>query len=240
VLLFLLLLTIPQHAIGILGIGDIVHDPINLVQNAATALRTAQSNANEVILINNQARSLLNEAKQLTNLPLDLVNDIQGTIADYYGVLQQGQGLAYQAQSSLQQFEQLYNSGWGGNGGMMAKAQVLVAQVRNASRIATQAQAVYDRLCLQQSTVNKLMTASQASIGTLQASQAGNQLLGVLASQNASMQELVATQARLQVSVAMDQALRDEASQANMQQWLANWPTAPFRGPGQGQGPRLP
>jgi P-type conjugative transfer protein TrbJ len=225
---------------AILGVADIVHDPINLVQNAATAVRSFISNANEVTQINNQIQSLANDLKQLTSLPLSLVSQIDAAIQSYTSILNEGRGMVYQIQASVQQFEDLYSAGFGGNGNFLQRAQRMINQVREAGRLATQVTSVYDRLCAQQARVSQLMAASQAAVGSLQAEQASNQLLGVLAEQQVSLQQILATDQRLQVSYMMRQLVTEEQAQANAQRFLGSAVVVPIRGPGEGKGFTLP
>lgn len=226
---------------AILGVADIVEDPLNLVQNTATAIRTLQSNVNEVTQINNQIQSLANEARNLVALPLSTINQIQSSFNNYYSLLQQGRGLAFSIQASAQQFESLFSTGGiSGPQAALTKLQALLGQVRDAGRIAAQAQAIYDRLCLQQAETTQLLAASQASVGQLQATQASNQLLGVLTDQQASLQQIYAASMRLQLSVYMQDVVKQEMSQQNMQNWLSSWPTATFKGVGEGQGQKFP
>gem|GEM_PF-756000 len=234
------LLGLPSVSFAVFGVGDVVIDPTNLVQTTATALRSAISNANEVTQINNQIQSLANEAKQLISLPLSLVNEIDAAISSYTSLLNEGRGMVYQVQASVQQFEDLYSAGFGGNGSFMQRAQRMLGQVRDAGRLATQVTSVYDRLCAQQARVGQLMAASQAAVGTLQAEQATNQLLGVLSEQQVSMQQILATDQRLKISETMRQLVTEEKAYENAQTYVQGMQVVPVRGPGEGKGFTLP
>jgi type IV secretion system protein TrbJ len=233
-------LLMPRQSDAIGGVADIVNDPINLVQNTFTALRSLISNANEVTQIQNQVLSLANEAKQLVTLPLSLVSEIDQAIQSYTELLNTGKGIAFSLTSAVQQFDALYASGFGGNGDFMQRASRMMDQMRTAGRIAVQATAVFDRLCAQQARVGKLMAASQAAVGSLQAEQAGNQLLGVMAEQQVSMQELLATDQRLKISESMRMLVIEEQAYANAQAFNQGMVVKPIRGPGEGQGFTLP
>lgn len=242
-LLMLAIIVLPASgAWGIFGIGDIVNDPLNLVQTTWTAARTLQSNVNEVVQINNQVQSLLNEAKQLVALPMSYVEQIEAEIQKYYDLMNEGQAMAYRVQGMAQQFQALYDTAvtGGGTGTVLHRAQAVLRQVKAAGRVGMEAQAIYDRLLAQQTTTKRLVTASQGAVGQLQATQATNQLLAVLGDQQASLQQLTATMGRVQVSYIMREVVAEEQARLNADQWLQGWPTGGFRGPGQGQGPRLP
>jgi len=227
---------------SILGVADVVFDPTNLVENAATAISAAQSNINEATQIQQTIISLANQARHLTSLPQSWIGDITRAINGYYDLLQQGRGLTYQVQGAAQQFEQLYQAAQAGDvQGGAGRLQAMLAQIREAGRVAVQAQAVFDRLCGQAATMQHLVEASQSAVGTMQVGQATNQLLGALGEQQASLQQIAAATGRVQLSVAMRQTVAEEQARVNADAWIATWPQlGGFKGPGQGQGQRLP
>jgi P-type conjugative transfer protein TrbJ len=233
---------LPRAAWAVFGIGDIVNDPLALVQTTWTAARTLVSNTNEVTQINNQIQSLLNEARQLMTLPASYIDQLEGALQQYYALLEEGRGMAYRVQGAAQQFEDLYNTAitGGGSGPLVQRAQAMLRQVKAAGRTSAEAQAVYDRLVAQQATTQRLVTASQGAVGSLQAQQATNQMLAVLADQQASLQQLQATQGRLQVSDMMREVVAAEQAQANAQQFMQGFTSETFRGPKQGHGFELP
>ena len=232
--------TLPRLGHCVLGVADIVNDPLNLVQNSLTSARSLISNANEVTQIQNQITSLANEARQLVSLPLNLVNEINGAIGQYTALLNEGRGIAYQYEAAVGQFEALYAQGFGGNGSFMQRAQGMMNQMREAGRLATTATAVFDRLCAQQTRVGQLVAASQAAVGQMQVEQASNQLLGEMAAQNISIQQILATDQRLKISEGMRQLVLEEKAYDNAQAYGAGLAVVPVRGPGEGQGFTLP
>lgn len=235
-----LALALTTKAWAIWGIGDITFDPTNNATNMLTAARSLVSNQQEARLILQNVESLANQAKDLAALPLSVLQDIEQAWQQYTQIMYQGQMTVGQIRNTVQQFEQLYASGWGGNGDMMQRAQALLGKVREAGRVANQAQSVYDRLTGQQRTVTRLMSASQAAPGSLAAQQATNQLLGTLANQQGNIQLLLATQHEVQTSWIMRQVVAEEQAQQNAQRWMADYVRAPVRGPGEGKGPQLP
>jgi P-type conjugative transfer protein TrbJ len=239
----LVLLCLLQHAAwAVFGIGDIVNDPLNLIQTTWTAARTLQSNTNEVLQINNQIQSLINEAKHLVSLPMSYIDQIEAELAKYYALMEEGRGMAYRVQGMAQQFEDLYNVAvtGGGSGSLLQRAQAMLRQVKAAGQTSAQAQGIYDRLFAQRATTQRLVVASQGAIGELQAQQATNQMLAVMVDQQASLQQLQATHGRLQMSYIMREVVTEEQAQMNAQQFMQGFNDTPFRGPKQGQGFALP
>ena len=84
---------IAQPAHALFGVGDIVLDPTNLVQNTLTAIRTLEQ-------INNQIRQLQNEAQMLINQARNL--------ATTQRLIVQAKGLAYDVTSIDREFARLY------------------------------------------------------------------------------------------------------------------------------------
>lgn len=235
VILSLTLLVLSRTAWAIFGVGDIVNDPINLIQNTLTAARTLISNANEATQIENQLNEYVQQAKHLVALPMSVIDDISSLYQQYNNLLNQGLGISYAATDAVKQFEALYDTGMNGNVPLMQKAQQMIGQVRAASRDLTAVSAIYSRLCADQSHVQTLITASQAAPGSLAAQQATNQLMGVLANQQASLQEITATTGRVQTGFIMRQVTAEEQAQWNAQHYLqmptpAAWDSRPSQG----------
>ncbi len=219
----LLLLTLwPNVSWGVFGVGDIVVDLITEAQTSLTALRTLASNLNEVKILNNQVTQLGNDAANLAKLPLSLVGEVQQTMTTATNLFNQGRAIAYQAKASLDAFDTLFTNG---QIPFSQRAQAIFNEIRQTSRLATQVQSIYDELCANTARVEQLTNASQAAVGVLQAEQAGNQLLGVLASQQNGMYQLQANTARLQTLVYMQGVVEDEAAKQHAENMLKDWPT---------------
>lgn len=243
VLFFASLAGVPRWSYAVFGVGDVVIDPTNLVQNSLTALRTLQTTvnqatqiANEVRMIANQVQQLANEARNLASLPTSLLGDIQGQLRGYTATLSQAQGLSFQLRSIAPQFEQLYAT-FGqparSSAGLLQQASQWTQQLREASAAAMQVQSVWERLTGQQTRLQTALTASDNAGGNLQVSQATNQLLGVLAEQQASLQQILAASSRAEASLLATQAAQDDAARANAQHFMNGFTTmTPVQGIG--------
>lgn len=217
-----LLCSYPLVCLGVFGVGDIVVDLITEAQTSLTALRTLASNLNEVKLLNNQVSQLANDAQNLAKLPLSLVGEIQQNMTTATNLFQQGRAMAYQAKASLDTFDKLFTNG---QIPFSERAQAIFNEIRNTSRLASELQSVYDVLCANTARIEQLGNASQAAVGQLQATQAGTQMLGVLASQQNGMYQLQANTARLQTLVYMQGVVEDEAAKQHAENMLKDWPT---------------
>jgi P-type conjugative transfer protein TrbJ len=218
----LLLALCPSTGWPVFGVGDIVVDLITEAQTSLTAIRTLASNVNEVKMINQQVKQLANDAQNLATLPLSVVGEVQQAMTTATNLMNQGRAMAYQAKASLDNFDKLFTNG---HIPFSERAQAIFNEIRNTSRLASELQSVYDVLCANTARVEQLTNASQAAVGILQAEQAGNQLLGVLASQQNGMHQLQANTARLQTLVYMQGVVEDEAAKQHAQNMLKDWPT---------------
>jgi P-type conjugative transfer protein TrbJ len=233
----------PRWGHAVLGVGDVVIDPTNLVQNALTAVRTLQTTinqatqiANEVRMITNQVQQLANEARNLAALPTSLLGDLQGQLRGYTTTLSQAQGLSFQLGNLAPQFEHLYAT-FGqparSSASLLQQATQWTQQLRQASTAAMQVQSVWERLTGQQTQLQTALTASDTASGNLQVSQATNQLLGVMAEQQASLQQILAASGRAEASLIATQAAYDDAARANAAHFMEGFTTmAPVQGIG--------
>jgi P-type conjugative transfer protein TrbJ len=204
------------------GAGAVIPvvDEASLLQTTITAGKAVLTEAHETVIANQTLQSYLQDAKALVALPMSYIDQVSALYGQYNNALSQAQGAAWTLRNSVEQFEQLYSGVGAGNASVVQRAQAMLGQVRAAARAAAQATALFDRLCAQQTSVATLITASQAASGPLGAQQATNQLLGVLADQQGSLQQMQATLGRVQMGYIMRQAVAEEQAQTNAQQFL--------------------
>ncbi|MGE3350054.1 MAG: P-type conjugative transfer protein TrbJ [Ramlibacter sp.] len=237
------LLAGPRLGSALFGVGDIVFDPTNLLQNTLTAIRTLQSNlneatqiANDVRMIANQGQQLAYEGQNLATLPLSLWHDLQAELRTYTRLLQQAQGLSFQLNQVPAQIAQLYATAGHparSSAALLQQASQWTQQLRQASATAMQVQSVWERLTGQQGQIQRALTASDTAQGNLQVSQATNQLLGVLAAQQGSLQQILAASSRAEASLLAMQAAQEEAARANATHFMDGFTTmTPVQGIG--------
>ncbi|MGE3537832.1 MAG: P-type conjugative transfer protein TrbJ [Candidatus Tectimicrobiota bacterium] len=244
------LLAGPRPGAALFGVGDIVFDPTNLLQNTLTALRTLQSNLNEATQIAHQVRMVANQVQQLTNqvqqlaheaqnlatLPLSLWQDLQAQLQTYTALLHQAQGISFQLNQVPAQIAQLYATAGQparSSAALLQQASRWTQQLQQASATAMQVQSVWERLTGQQTRLQRALTASDTAGGNLQVSQATNQLLGVLAEQQGSLQQMLAASGRAEASLLALQAAQDEAARAQAAHFMDGFTTmTPVQGIG--------
>ena len=220
-----------------------VIDASNLVQNTMTAINTARAVvqqatqiAHEVEMIKNQLDQLAYDAANLTALPVSLLQELTSAINSYYALLQQAQGLGYQLTQIGGAFDALYpqiGRSVVSSGTLTSNVQQWLGQVRGATRMAMQVQGVIERIIQQSRRIDVMIATSDAAPGHLAAQQATNQMLGIMAEQQASMQQILAASQRAHVSLLAAQAAEADAARAVADGWLAGYGTmVPVQGIG--------
>ena len=195
-----LTLGVMQPAHALFGVGDIVLDPVNLVQNTMTAARTLEQINNQIRQLQNEAQMLINQARNLASLPFNVVNRLRSTLDTTRQLIAQAQGLAYQVSNLDTEFARLYPEQYAatvsGNQ-MFQDARQRWKNTLTGLHTAMQMQAqVSQNLSQDEGVLADLVSQSQSATGALQAMQATNQLLALQAKQSIQSQQLMLTQDR--------------------------------------------
>lgn len=194
---------------AIFGVGDIVLDPSNLAQNILSAERALEQIQNQIQSLTNEAQMLLNEAKNLEHLDFNVVDRLRAKIEMTQSLFGEAQGLAYTVDELRQQFAQLYPSVYAQNltlDQLSVEAHHRWENSRSALDTALQLQSrARENFGEDEAVLSDLVAQSQGAIGALQATQATNQLLALLARQQIQGQQIAISQDR---AVATEEARR--------------------------------
>jgi P-type conjugative transfer protein TrbJ len=234
------LVTVVTPASAISGVGDIVYDPINYVENLRSAIASVEEIANQYTQIQNQFTQLANEAKNLTadhtniaglrtafqNL-LNMNNYINGLISDYT-----------RAQAA---WDRTYPKFSNYNGKMSATDYANhVAQTWQNTNLALLNSATTNAIVVSnrgitKATVDNLLANSDTSAGALQAAQIGHKLAATQVEQLAELTQIVAQSADAQAGYSRYQMDKDDQSQkeADSMQQLQNVNNPPSTGVGE-------
>jgi P-type conjugative transfer protein TrbJ len=204
----------------------LVFDPSNYSQNLLTAARSLQQIQNQITSLQNQAQMLINQAKQLEQLPATVLNDVERDYSQIQNLLRQANGITYNVQSLNQAFSQSYPvsiSSTTSDQQMIGSARQRWQDSLSAFQHSlTLGAGAVQNLPNTQAQTSSLLSASQSSVGILQATQAGNQLVAVQTRQLADLTALLASQGRAQ---AFEQARKAEAegqAQEQLRRFLSN------------------
>ena len=209
--------SVPAHA------QWIVYDPTNFSQNVLTAARELQQVNNQIQSLENQATMLINQAKNLASLPYSSVAQLEASIQRTEQLLTQAQRIAYSVTTIDQAFTQVYPQNYTAstsNSQLLTDAQTRWQNARVAYQDSMHVQAgVVQNLDNARTQINALISSSQSASGALQATQSGNQIMGLAAQQLADLTGVIAAMARAQ---SLDGAGKLE-TQAQSQQQMQNF-----------------
>ena len=188
----------PAHAL--FGVGDIVLDPTNLVQNTMTAARTLEQINNQIRQLQNEAQMLINQARNLASLPFNVVSRLRSNLETTKQLIAQAKGLAYDLSRMDAEFARLYPEQYAAtvSGDRMyqdarERWKNTLGGLQTAMRMQAQ---VSQNLSQDEGVLADLVSQSQSATGALQAMQATNQLLALQAKQSIQLQQLQLTQDR--------------------------------------------
>lgn len=178
----------------------IVFDPSNYSQNILTAARTLEQINNQIRMLQNQAQGLINQAKNLTTISFPELQALQQTIQQIDQLMGQAQGIQFKVASLDLQFRSLYPDSFAGSlttsqQVQSARARMDTARAAFEQTMTVQAQVV-ENIAADQAVLTGIVARSQSAEGALQASQATNQLLALVAKQQFQIQTLMAAQYR--------------------------------------------
>ena len=207
----------PFHrAHAIFGFGDIVFDPGNYAQNILTAARSLTMIQNQIRQLQHEAAMLVNQGKNLGSLNLNILNDLNQNIAAVNHLMNAAEGIAFTISETDRILLERYPGDYAENitrDQLIQDAQVRyqysVTSLRHSMRMQAH---VTESIANDQNLISQLMQSSNSANGNLQVSQAGNQLLGLLAQQQIKSQQLMASHYRAEaVRQAEDQVTRAQA-----------------------------
>jgi type IV secretion system protein TrbJ len=206
----------------------IVYDPSNYVQNVLQATRALQQINNQITSLQNQAQMLINQARNLASLPYSSLQAIEQSISQTQHLLAQAQRIAYDVGQIDQTFQRYYPQSYSGAtssqqlvGDAQTRWQNSLAAYQDALRIQA---GVVQALDTTRSQISGLVSSSQSAVGTLQAGQAGNQLVALQTRQLADLTAVIAAQARAQSLEGARLVANAEQARSQISQFLSSGP----------------
>ncbi|WP_394438967.1 P-type conjugative transfer protein TrbJ [Sphingobium naphthae] len=190
----------------------VVFDPSNYGQNILTAARTLEQINNQIRMLQNQAQSLLNQSRNLTTIGFPELQALQQTIQQIDQLMGQAQGIQFRVAGLDQQFRSMFPTSF--NAALTNNQHVIDARSRLDTSMAAYRQTmtvqaqVVENISADQATLAGIVQRSQGAEGALQAQQASNQLLALVAKQQFQIQTLMAAQYRAD---AIERANRNQA-----------------------------
>lgn len=187
----------------------VVLDPANLAQSIAQV-------ANMVEQIGNQVRQIEQASAMLSQNPLQLSPEVSRSISEARALFERVEGLAFEAERLGEQLRTLYPETWEEYdlAGVLSRSDHWLDEGRASIRRAMEAQAhAAGSIENAQGRIDRAMRSSSSAEGQTGAIQAGNQLLGVQASQLAEIQALLIVQGRALQIERMERIARQERAE---------------------------
>ncbi len=183
-----------------------VIDPANLAQSVIQAARALEQ-------IHNQVQQIEQQARMLASNPLQLSPELTASIQEARDLFDTAEGIAFDVQRIGEEVRTLYPETWEefDLGDIVARSEQWAAEDRRALERAMRAEAnAVAAVETARGRIDRAMSASSGADGQTSATQAGNQLLGIQASQLAEIQAPLAAQSRALTVERMERLAREE------------------------------
>ena len=201
-----------QSAHAIFGFGDIVYDPVNYGQNLLTAARTLQMINQQAQAFQQRITMLQNMAKNLQKLPFNALANINQAISQVHLLMQQTGQLSFEVSQARTLYQQTYPGIYTAQMTKNDLAQLAdkqwVASTESYNHAVMVQSQVSQNILTDQQILSALVDQSQNAVGTVQVTQAGNQMRALAIRQNTDLLQLLASQGRAQ---SLDQSRRSES-----------------------------
>ncbi|MFM9848938.1 MAG: P-type conjugative transfer protein TrbJ [Hyphomicrobiaceae bacterium] len=195
-----------------------VFDPANYQENLLSAVRALEQINNQVRQLQNQVLMIARMDQNLVRLGSSLSPDLQRTLTDIQAQLRAGEGIALRLRATQSGYEQLFPR-------QVSTALSSDDVLRNATTRWDEEYTALKRAALLQGQIadgvdadmlllRDAMARSLGAVGSLEATQAGNELTGLAVKQSLSLHSLFAAQHRADtLAKARDLATEAEARQ---------------------------
>jgi P-type conjugative transfer protein TrbJ len=183
-----------------------VIDPANLAQSIVQVTHMIEQ-------VRNQVRQIEQSTAMLRQNPLQLSPELSGSISEARSLFQSVQGIAFEANQLGEDLRTLYPETWEEFDlkGVLGQSNRWMAESRTSLERAMLAEARAARSLEQtRGRVNTALQSSSGAEGQTGAIQAGNQLLGIQASQLAEIHALLIAQGRALETERMERLAREE------------------------------
>ena len=185
---------------ALLGVGDVVLDPTNLVQNILTATHTLEQLNNQIVQLQHEAQMLVNQAEDLKRLDYASIEHLKRLLERIETLMRTAGEVTYEIQASERQYAEAFPQTYQdlSNAEILSEAADQVRITRDALRASIQVQStIVTSIADARETLTDLADESQTATGNLSVAQAGNQLTALVIEQQMQMQQLMAAQYRM-------------------------------------------
>jgi P-type conjugative transfer protein TrbJ len=224
IVMLFLLLVFPRPGKAVLGVGDLVFDPTNYVENLIQAYNTAeqlaqqaQQIANQITQITNQVTQIQNQAQNLANLDYSSLDDITSALGRLDSVINQAEGLGFRLSHMNEKFDQLYPEiGSSADSAQSYSEQYTrwLEQTRSSINNAMVAQGLVENNTDDRNRLTRLIEESQGAQGNLQVLQASNQISALMVQKTMELSTIVAANGQAAASRFAKETAAEDYSRA--------------------------
>ena len=182
-----------------------VIDPANLAQSVIQAAHALEQ-------IHNQVQQIEQQARMLANNPLQLSPELTASIQRARSLFDTAQGIAFDVRRVGEDIRTLYPDTWENFNlrDIVSRSDQWIAEDRRALERAMRAEAnAAEAVETSRGRIDSALSASSGAEGQTGAVQAGNQLLGIQATQLAEIQALLAAQSRALTTERLQRAAQE-------------------------------
>lgn len=199
-----------------------VFDPTNYSQNLLTAARALSQINNQIQSLQNEATMIMQQAKNLSRIDFPELQVLTSKLQQIDQLMNRAQSINFNAGSIEAEFMRLFPQSANTNALVAnARAQLDASTAAFRQTMSVQAQ-VAGNVAADGATLSALVGKSQGAEGSLQAQQATNQLLALVAKQQLQIQNLMAAQYRADTLEAARRAQVEADSRAAARRFLGN------------------
>ena len=197
-----------------------VFDPINYSQNLLTAARSLQQINNQIQSLQNQATMIVNQAKNLSHIDFPEMQQLTQKLQQIDQLMSRAQAINFNTNAIEAEYQRLYPRATSSSALVTnAQAQLDASVAAFRQTMSVQAQ-VAGNVQTDAATLATLVGKSQGAEGSLQAQQATNQLLALVAKQQLQIQSLMAAQFRVDTLEAARRAQAEADARAATTRFL--------------------
>lgn len=194
--------------------GRLVYDPTNHAQNLLTAARSLREIQQQVEQLRNEAQMLLNQAQNLEGLDISTAPELQAAITRMRALIERAEGMTFEIGEIEAAWARDYPESYAAldHDAMVAQARLQWRNARDALGVSLVTQAdIISSSEEDAAALGRLLAESQGAAGNLDATQAGNELIGLSVAQMLRLQQLLAAQSRAET---LDRARALEEAEA--------------------------
>ena len=231
--LFLFVLVMVLLPFGKSEAATIVYDPTNYAANIQTSLKQIESVANEIKMLENEAKNLmkLGQIPELTQFKssisklMELKKEVTGLMGSY-------ESFQSEWDSMFKDFASINGMSGSDYAAQVKKElEALNKVARDAAKIQSH---IKEEIDSDSKALDALLEASSSTTGALQAAQAGNQIAGVVAQQLLKLQTAMTASNQAQLSYTAYVQKNDEAAAARAEKFFTEYTKKPTPNAGPG------